>query len=414
MVLPGRGGCLFRWICYNYHMDPKKTHILGCKIDLLSRLEIRRLFSSWLSGKRFHHVVTLNPEICLHARKEYAFTKLLKKAELTVADGIGLRLGAMLLASKLPPRITGREIVSDLCRLAVNEGKKVYLVGGGEGVARAAGEELQRKFKGLNIVGAEEGVKKGNFSLETPQLLERINQSGADILFVAFGAPKQEKWIAANRDQLKSVKIAVGIGGIFDYIAGIVPSPPMFVRKVGFEWLYRLFTQPSRWKRIFNATFVFIVAVIHWKLRMCFIYRKNVIGFIQNNQGQVLLVSPAWSVSIKKWQFPQGGIDQGEDAEQAIIREMSEELGTEKLKITDHFSSVYRYKWPKWYRLLRGYKGQKQDLFILEFTGEDKDIDITKEGELAAWQWCPPNKVMQTLSMSRKEIGEIALSLVKQ
>ena len=220
----------------------------------------------------------------------------------------------------------------------------------------------------------------------------------------------KKQWINNNRKKLKNTRIAVGIGGLFDYLAEEVPNPPAWVSNVGLEWLYRLITQPERWQRIFSATFIFLNGIFWWKFNMSFIYRENVLGLIQNKKGQILLVSPAWSNTIK-WQFPQGGVDDGEEPQDAIIREMSEEIGTDQLKIIKHHPSAYRYKWPKWYRLFRGQRGQKQDIFILKFIGSDKDIKLQKE-ELNAWQWCEKDKVIEELYASRKEIGKIALKLL--
>src|SRR5690606_23109000 len=156
-----------------------------------------------------------------------------------------------------------------------------------------------------------EGVKSEEFGYRQPELIERINASKAEILLVAFGAPKQEIWIAENAKDLKHIQIAVGVGGLFDYLAGNVANPPKFVQTIGLEWLFRLITQPYRFKRIFRAVVVFPCRAFIWRIRMLLHYRENVLGVIQNQRGQLLLVSPAWS-DVEKWQFPQGGIDGGE------------------------------------------------------------------------------------------------------
>lgn len=388
-------------------MNYDHTHILGSKLDLISKQDMRALFRKWMLGHDFNHVITLNPEICLAAEKDDEYHRILKKSALSVDDGIGLQIAAKILGAKMPSRITGREVIDELCQLAVEHKKKLYLLGAKAGVAKKAGKSLSKKYPGLVIAGAEEGIAKSGFSLDSPNLVNRINQSQADILLVAFGAPKQEKWIYHNQNKLKTVRIAVGIGGLLDYLAGKAVQPHPFIQKAGLEWLFRLFTQPRRAGRIFNATAVFLSHVIFWRIRMTFTFRKNVVGAILDKGERLLLVSPAWSKEIK-WQFPQGGVDK-ETPAQAILREMNEELGTNKLVIKKHYPNVHRYVWPKWYKIMRGYRGQKQDLFILEFTGSDKDIDIAREGELSHWQWVKKRDVLNQMAPVRRNIGKIVL-----
>jgi N-acetylglucosaminyldiphosphoundecaprenol N-acetyl-beta-D-mannosaminyltransferase len=393
-------------------MDQNQTHIIGTKIDLKEPSEVRGLISRWLTaGKQFHHIVTLNPEICLYAERHESYRRrILNKAELTVRDGFGLVIGAKILGTDVPARITGRQLASIILTQAQKTSSRIYFLGGDEGVADKAAKLLKHRHPQLSIVGAESGPLPDQFSTNTPNLVKRINDSEATILFVAFGAPKQEEWIAANRDKLKNVIITVGIGGLFNYLAGNVSNPSPLFRKLGLEWLFRLFTQKKRFKRVFNAVIVFPYRSLVWALRIQFRYRFNVIGAVKNQAKEYILVSPTWSPSIK-WQFPQGGVDAGESAQAAILREMSEELGTEKLSIRAHHPEMYTYDWPKWYQLLRGYKGQRQDLFFVDFTGTDKDIDLTKEGELSSWKWSPKANVMESLAPARREIGKLILDL---
>lgn len=387
------------------------THILGSKLDLISKQDMSDLFRKWLQGREFNHVITLNPEICLLAEKDDEYHKIIKKSALSVDDGIGLQIAAKIFGAKMPERITGRDVIDNLCKLAIDNNKKIYLLGAAAGVAQKAGEVLKKKYPGLIIAGAEEGISKKGFLLDSPELIDRIKLSKAEILLVAFGAPKQERWINYNQKKLTNVRIAVGIGGLLDYMAGEVAQPHPFVQKAGLEWLFRLFTQPTRAGRIFNATAVFLMHAVQWRVRMAFIYRKNVVGAILNKNKRLLLVSPAWSKEIK-WQFPQGGVDK-ETPAQAILREMEEELGTNKLVIKNHYSDVHRYDWPKWYQIMRGYKGQKQSLFILKFTGTDSDIDVTREGELSAWQWVAIDDLLGQIAPVRRNIGKIVLDKLR-
>ncbi len=392
-------------------MNERQIHILGAKIDLLSQQEVSDRFALWLKQKQGRYVVTLNPEIALLAEREDGFQKVINRADITVADGIGLRVAARIFGIAVPPRITGRQVVDMLCKQAVQTKSSLYLLGAKGDIASRAGNALKKMYPGLKIAGAEEGLTSEEFDQVSARkaLCERINRSGAGVLLVAFGAPKQERFIVDHLPKLSTIRIAVGVGGLFDYLAGTVPAPSRFWRQYGLEWLFRLFTQPRRWRRIMDATFVFLTRVLVWKARMLFVWRRNVVGFIvDRDHKRSLLVSPWWAQE-SRWQFPQGGIDRGEAAETAVLREMHEELGTKSFRVLKHIPHVHSYAWPAWYQFVKGYKGQNQDLFVLEFTGQDSEIDLAKAAELQQWKWVPLNEVLSQLAQPRREIGQIAL-----
>lgn len=397
-------------------MNEKQIHILGAKVDLLTRQEVFHRLRQWLSGRGSHHVVTLNPEIALLAEREDGFHKVINRASITVADGVGLRFAARMFGLGVPERITGREIMDVLCQAAVKGHKRVYLLGGNADVAQTAAKRLQALYPGLEIAGAEEGMAAQEFAVDGPlarALTAKITSARADILFVAFGAPKQERWISKNLKHLPGVKIAVGIGGLFDYLAGTAKEPGLFWQKHGLEWLYRLFTQPSRWYRILNATAVFLSRVLVWKARMRFVMRKNVVACILNKQhNRVLLVTPWWSTE-NRWQFPQGGVDRRETPQDAVLREMQEELGTSAFRILSYVPKAHRYVWPHWYQFVKGYKGQDQDLFVLEFTGTDKDLNLQASEELSQWKWVDLAEVLSSLAPRRRDVGHVAMQAVK-
>ncbi len=339
-------------------MNKHQVHILGSKLDLFTREEVFALLRQHVIERKQTHVITLNPEICLYALRDEGYQKFLNRSDLTVADGVGLRFAAFILGIKQPKRVTGRTVIDMLCRIAVEEGKSIYLLGAGEGVAKQTATALQSRYASLRIAGAEAGPAPDAFVMKDEALLKRIQASGADIVLVAFGAPKQEQWIAANRGDLSNVSIFVGVGGLFDYEAGAVPRPPLFVQKAGLEWLYRLLTQPRRFTRIWRATVVFLTMAFLWKLRILFRFRQNVVAMIVDaDRSRVLVASPWWSEDIR-WQFPQGGVDRTETAKDAVFREMREELGTDDFKVLAHLPRAHQYVWPRWYRFVKGIKGR--------------------------------------------------------
>lgn len=151
-----------------------------------------------------------------------------------------------------------------LCNISNKEGYKIFLLGGENGIGKITRIKLIKKYSKIKIVGTHSGngTKK-----EDKQIIDKINKSEADLLFVAYGAPKQEKWIYRNLKLLKSVKVAIGVGGSFDFISEKVKRAPKIMRKLNLEWLYRLIKNPKRIKRIINASIVFPIKVLKKKLK---------------------------------------------------------------------------------------------------------------------------------------------------
>jgi len=249
--------------------------ILGVRIDRIRIWKLREQCRIWLSGDHkkgsLARVVTVNPEFVMEAQKNKEFRDVLNTADCAIADGIGLFFASLLLYGykKRLYRITGVELTWLLAELCSMLGKKLYLVGGMKGVAEKAAIVLKKKYPSLQIVGAEEGIPHIVTRASTAfqeGLCWRITDTAPDVLLVAFGAPKQDLWIATYAPLLPTVKIAVGVGGTFDYIAGVVPYAPQWVRDIGFEWTYRLLTQPHRWRRIVTAVILFPFTIIKRKL----------------------------------------------------------------------------------------------------------------------------------------------------
>ncbi len=241
-----------------------KVNILGIKIDNLGKTEVLKKIDDFLSDGRQHHLVTANPEMVVAAGKDEKFLEILNKADLTVPDGFGLILAARYLRQPLQERITGVDLMLDICQIAEQKNCSVYLLGGEEGISKRAAEKIVKKFPRLRVAGAESGGKMeiSDFRFQISDLIKKINNAEPNILFVALGAGKQEKFIAENLDKMSSVKIAMGVGGAFDFISGKIKRAPKWMRKIGLEWLWRLFIEPWRLKRILTATIKFSWLVI--------------------------------------------------------------------------------------------------------------------------------------------------------
>lgn len=203
-----------------------------------------------------HHVLTPNPEMLLVARSNPQFRSVLQHSSLNVPDGVGLLLASIFLGNPLPERVSGIDLLTALC-CATDQ--PVFLLGAGPGVAERAGAVLQKQNPSLVIAGTYGGSP--NLSDEEV-IVERVNRSGAKLLFVAYGAPRQDLWIARNLKRMPGINVAMGVGGSFDFLAGVLTRAPKWMRAIGLEWLFRLLQQPSRIGRIFNAVVVFPLFVL--------------------------------------------------------------------------------------------------------------------------------------------------------
>jgi N-acetylglucosaminyldiphosphoundecaprenol N-acetyl-beta-D-mannosaminyltransferase len=197
-------------------------------------------------GGRPHSIFAVNPEKNFSVSKDPILYNIFKDADLLIPDGIGVVIAARVLHGAVLSRVPGVECMENICRLASKDGHSIFIYGSKEEVSLKASEELKRRYPGLKIADRANGYVKEH---EMDGLIKKINESGAEILFLALGSPKQEKWYATYRDQLTSVKVVQGIGGTLDTIAGNVKRAPEIWCRCSAEWLYRLLVEPSRIKR---------------------------------------------------------------------------------------------------------------------------------------------------------------------
>lgn len=237
-------------------------HILGINIDNIALPEVLNKVREFLHTQKQHYIVTINPEFIMAARKDDEFKNILNKADLSVADGKGIVFAARRYGNKLQGRITGVDLLWKICEVAQEEGRSIFLLGSKRGVPDQAAEKIKERYQNIRIVGAECGYRHWHRHIKDEQLVKMINRRGPDILFVAFGQVKQEKWIYHNLPKLSSVKLAMGVGGSFDFISGNVKRAPQWMRSIGLEWLYRLMRQPWRLPRIITAVVRFSGAVL--------------------------------------------------------------------------------------------------------------------------------------------------------
>jgi len=224
-------------------LAPARVDILGVgfdRVDLAAAAE--RIIERHAAGQRTF-VITANPEFVMLCRGDPDLEEIARGADLVVADGTGVLVASRMLRDPLPGRVPGRLLVPAVLQLASGP---VFLLGAAPGVAERAAAALVRRIPSLQVVGTHAGSP----APEADEAIRaRIEATGARVVLVAYGMPAQERWIARNMPLLPSVRTAIGVGGVFDQLAGRVRLPPRFVHAIGLEWLWRLGFEPSRWRR---------------------------------------------------------------------------------------------------------------------------------------------------------------------
>ncbi|HVW66209.1 MAG TPA: WecB/TagA/CpsF family glycosyltransferase [Candidatus Peribacteraceae bacterium] len=227
--------------------------ILGVPVDPLTRGEAVARLQSMLSSAGQHHVMTPNSEMLVAASHDEAFRSVLQKSDLNIADSQGLVWMSRLIGQSLPERVTGVDTVTDLCA-SLSKDHPVFLLGAAPGIAEKTADVLRVRNPHLTIVGTFAGSPKENDAME---IIRRIADAKPHLLLVAYGAPAQDLWIHEHLAKLPSVRVAMGVGGTFDFIAGTQIRAPKMLQSLGLEWLWRLMREPRRFTRILNAVVVF-------------------------------------------------------------------------------------------------------------------------------------------------------------
>lgn len=228
-------------------MSPRRIEVLGVPVDCVDMQQALISIENMLKGECAQTIIAVNPEKIIKAQNDPFLLQRLKNAGLLIPDGIGVVIAARLLEGVKIKRVPGSELMPEICRLSAEKGYKVFLFGASPDVNLATSTKLKEQFPGISIVGCSHGFLDDK---EMPGLITNINDSNAEILFVALGSPRQEIWMDENLKHL-NVKVCQGVGGTFDVISGRVKRAPEVFRKIHLEWFYRLITQP---KRLFRQT----------------------------------------------------------------------------------------------------------------------------------------------------------------
>jgi len=236
--------------------------ILGVKIDSITMKQAIDKINGFITEGGLHAVYTPNSEIVMAAQRDPELKDILNNGDMVVPDGAGILLAGKILGEKFPEKVSGVDLVKEIFKQA-NSKREIsfFLLGAEPGIAERACINVLNSHKYVKIAGYHHGYFNPE---EEEQIIKSINESQCDILLVALGAPKQEKWIATHRDKL-NVKVCIGVGGTFDILAGKSKLAPEYIRRMGLEWLYRLIQEPRRYKRMLDLP-RFVVRVIKKKL----------------------------------------------------------------------------------------------------------------------------------------------------
>jgi len=243
------------------HQMRKTVDVLGIPVDAVTMKEAVEIVGRFIEEGGTHAIYTPNAEIIMQAQRDPELKEILKRADMLTADGAGVVLASRMLGNELPEKVSGVDLVQEVFRAYSKNGLRCFLFGAKPGVAEEAAVNIIKDHPGIVIAGCRNGYFSDE---ENDEIIDEINRTSPDILLVALGAPKQEKWICSNLERLNA-KVCIGVGGTLDILSGRVQLAPEFFRKNGLEWLYRLCQQPRRAKRMLDLP-RFILRV--WRVKL--------------------------------------------------------------------------------------------------------------------------------------------------
>ncbi|HEY3331359.1 MAG TPA: WecB/TagA/CpsF family glycosyltransferase [Capsulimonadaceae bacterium] len=234
-----------------------RIQLLGLSVDRLNMDEALATINGYIAQGTPHHVVTADASMVVIAREDADLSAIVQRADLITPDGAGLVWASKLLGTPIVDRVSGVDLVARLCEVSAKTGIKLYFLGAAPGVADDAAANLRIKYPGANIVGTRHGYYGAD---EEPTVVAGIREMAPDVLLVAFGIPKQEKFITKHRDAMQ-VPVSIGIGGSFDVYSGRVKRAPLWMQRAGLEWLFRLAQNPKKISKVMTLPRFVVLAV---------------------------------------------------------------------------------------------------------------------------------------------------------
>ena len=222
------------------------VEILGVPVAALTMREAVEQAERWMDERRGALIATANAEMIMNATRDEELFEILRSADLVVPDGAGTVWAARHLGYEMPERVAGYDLSQELLRRAPQKNRRVFFFGSAPGVAEKAKQKAEELYPGISVVG----VRNGYFSSEEePEIIQEIREAHPDLLLVALGVPKQEKWLKKHKEAL-DVPVSIGVGGTLDVMAGTMRRAPVWMQKAKLEWLFRALLQPKRAGRL--------------------------------------------------------------------------------------------------------------------------------------------------------------------
>ena len=244
---------------------PACLEIRGIRLLNLAMDEALAAIDAALAARQPTRISFVNADCVNIAAGDASYREALAGTDWVFIDGIGMRIAGRIMDQPVRDNVNGTDLFPRLCESLAQQGKRLFLYGAQPGVAAAAAEWAQARFPGLQIAGTLHGYQP-----EEADIVAAIRASGADVVLVGLGAPAQEAWIARNLDKTGAT-VAIGVGGLFDYYSGRIPRAPLWVRRLGLEWLFRLRQEPRRlWRRYIVGNAVFLSRIAADRLRAGF------------------------------------------------------------------------------------------------------------------------------------------------
>ncbi len=251
----------------------RKCDIVKVRFDLIAYNVVMEIIEQWRINREFHYVTLTNPYCVSLCHRDAEMRKAIEGAEMTLPDGIGIILAARLLGYSHNGRVAGPRLMLKLCDWGRKYGYRHYFYGGAEGVAQKLAERLYKMYAGLHVAGTYCPPFRPLTEEEDKSIVDQINSTKPDIVWVGLGAPKQEKWMLEHLGRIRATAM-IGVGAAFDYHSGQVKWAPEWIQKLGLEWLHSSIYQPRRVRQKFGGTLSFLVRIPGFSLKR----RLNMVG----------------------------------------------------------------------------------------------------------------------------------------
>ncbi len=241
-----------------------KTGFYNIKLDLTDRKNVLEKCDQFFGSNSIHTIFFLNAHCFNIAQKNDDYSRAINNSDLLLNDGIGIKIASLLSGIRLKENLNGTDLIPEILVLAAEKKKKIFLLGGANGIAERAAGKIKEMIPRAEITGYHSGYFSEK---EEKKVLEKVNSCRSELLVLGMGVPRQELWAIKNKSKLTGTKIIIGGGAILDFISGNVKRAPLWMRKMNIEWVYRLINEPGRlWRRYVIGNALFLYHIIRLKL----------------------------------------------------------------------------------------------------------------------------------------------------